>query len=214
MTTPHAHRAAGMTLVELLISVAITAMVGAALATLLHAVARATETGVETREVVIRSHAVDSRVSLYTDSALALLDVRDDGDGFVLWLGDTRESGTVHATEIRWLVYDGDANTLSVHYVKFPEEWTQELKDLWDSDYVAAAYADGDAWWTILADYQTQGYTASTLIGDSLAGVTVTITSTDEYDADRIRITYTYGEEGDEAEVLTVASFEDHLVPG
>ncbi len=208
------HRAAGLTLVELLVSVAITAIVGAALATLLHAVARATETGMQTREVVIRAHAIDSRVSLYTDSCLALLDVQDDGNGFVLWLSDTRESGTVHATEIRWLIYDPDANTLIVRYVEFPEGWTQELKDLWDQEYVAAAYAAGDAWWSVLSDYEALGYTESVLIGDGLGGVEVTIAADDEYDADHMRITYLFGDEAsDEGRVLTVASFEDHLQP-
>jgi type II secretory pathway pseudopilin PulG len=208
------HRAAGLTLVELLISVAITAIVGAALATLLHAVARATETGVQTREVVIRAHAIDSRVSLYTDSALALLDVRDGGDGFALWLGDTRESGTVHATEIRWLVYDAETRQLSVHYVEFPEGWTQELQDLWDQEYAAAGYADGDAWWTVLTDYEALGYTASTLLGDELSGVSATIAADDEYDAEHVRITYLFGEAGTEDEVLTVAGFEDYMHPG
>lgn len=208
------HRAAGLTLVELLIAVAITAIVGAALLTLLHAVAHATETDVHTREVVIRSHAIDSRVSLYTDVSLALLDIRSDGNGFALWLSDSSESGSVHASEIRWFVYDPKERTLSVHYVQFPDDWPQELKDLWDQEYIAAAYAAGDAWWTVLEDYQAQGHTASTLIGDSLAGIDIAIATDHEYEADRLRLTYLFGEgETSRDAVLTVASFENHLIP-
>ncbi|MCK4872469.1 MAG: prepilin-type N-terminal cleavage/methylation domain-containing protein [Phycisphaerales bacterium] len=215
MMRPTTHeRSRGLTLVELLISLIITAMVGTALAALLNAVAVATKTNIGTREIVIRTHAIDSRVALYTDTALALLDVRDDGNGLVIWLSDDRASGTVHGTEIRWLTYDPAENTLTVQYVEFPEGWSQMLKDLYDLEYVAASYADGDAWWTVLADYISPGYTGSTLLGDQLDGVDITFVGLDEYDADLLSLAYQFGEAGeDQVEILTVASMEDHLTP-
>lgn len=211
----HRHTTRGFTLVELLISLIITVMVGSALATLLYAVARSTEIGIETHEIVIRSHALDSRVGMYTNDALALLDVKDDGSGFAIWLSDSRESGTVHATEIRWFVMDTAADTLTVQFVKFPDNWDQAQKDLYDTEYSAAGMADGDAWWTVRDDFQGQGYLGSTLIGDKLSDLQLTYQGADEYDADRIIISYIFDQaDGKQSQIMTVSSFEDHTIPG
>jgi prepilin-type N-terminal cleavage/methylation domain-containing protein len=204
----------GLTLVELMIALAITVLIGAALVTLLHAVAFATEASVETREIVVRAHAIDSRLSLYTDPALAVLDVRDDGAGIALWLADTRANDVVNATEIRWLEYDAETGTITVRYVDFPDDWSEELLDLWDLEYDATAHAVGDAWWTVLDDHAAMEHISEVLLADHLVGLTLSVPEGGAYEASRFDLTYQFEDtDGDVVSILAVAALEDHMAP-
>ena len=86
----------------------------------------------------------------------------------VLWLEDARESGTVHATEIRWLKFDAIEGTIDVYFVDFPDSWQQTAKDLADRQYAA------DANWKMVLDaYQSNGWISTLCLVDGLEGVTV-----------------------------------------
>jgi hypothetical protein len=58
--------------------------------------------------------------------------LRKSDDAFVIWIDDSRESGTVNASEVRWLSYDDLNNTFVVQFVDFPEDWSESMLETAD----------------------------------------------------------------------------------
>jgi hypothetical protein len=87
----------------------------------------------------------------------------------VLWFEDSRESETVHATELRWLRFDADARELNVHYVDFPPEWTQPARDLEDLEY-----SSNTDWSAVYTYYSTRGWIKSRTLIDQLGSCAAT----------------------------------------
>lgn len=149
-----------LTLLELVIALTITAMVAAAITGMMGAVASGVDTRQDGRSAMTRAQASQTRLGAYIAPSRAFLDIAPEQ--IVLWLDDGRESGTVHASEIRWLLHDESARTISVHYVKFPDEWLQIARELADNEYPSSA-----DWTAVLSFYEGQGWTGSyTLIDD------------------------------------------------
>ena len=163
----------GLTLLELLLALSITAMVAAAIAAMLGAVSTGVGTRRDNRTVMVLANAAESRLAAYIAPSRCVLDVADPN--VVLWLNDNHESETVHATEIRWLQHDAAAGTISVSYVCFPDGWTQAACDLEDLEYTSAAN-----WDAVRAHYQVKGWLATLVLVDNLDSVGVTCDQSDQ----------------------------------
>src|SRR5882672_11104906 len=100
---PGTHRA-GMTLIELVLALSVTAMVATAITAMLNAMSTGVVNKRDSRSLMVRAHAAETRFSAYIAPARCVLAA--DDDSVVVWFDDARESETVHATEVRWLVYD------------------------------------------------------------------------------------------------------------
>lgn len=151
---------------ELLLAMIITAMVAGAIAGMLGAVSSGLGTKKDDREVMVLAHAAQCRISAYLATSRCVL--AQSGSNLTLWLNDSRESGTVHATEIRWLRFDSIAGALVVQYVDFPAAWTATACELADNEY--AANTD---WETVRAAYQTKGLLASRTLIDHLSSASI-----------------------------------------
>jgi hypothetical protein len=114
----------------------------------------------------VLAHAADCRVGAYIATARCALAVGDSN--LTLWLDDSRASGTVHASEIRWLYHDLVAETLVVEYVEFPAAWSQIECDLADVEYAATT-----DWEQVRAFYQAKGLLGAQTLVDHLQGVSV-----------------------------------------
>lgn len=156
----------GLSLLELLLALSITAMVGAAIAGMLGAVSSGVGARRDTRAVMVLANAAQARLAAYIMPSRCVLSV--DGPNPVLWFNDNRESDTVHATELRWLIFDAKTGTLNVHYVDLPSSWTQIGRDLEDHEYPL-----GTPWNSVLAEYQAKGWTASCTLVDGLASAAI-----------------------------------------
>lgn len=167
----------GLSLLELILATSITAMVAGAIAGMLSAVTTGVGSRNDGRAAMIRTNAANVRLASYVAPARCFLGVYPD-NGIALWQADTRESGTVHATEIRWLLYDTDTESLNVYFVQFPEEWEQAAKDLADTEHPAST-----DWITVLETFQTAGYISAVPLVDGLAGVSTQIDDADPLDA-------------------------------
>ncbi len=141
-------------------------MITASVASVINAVARSEEFERDRRESTVRSQALDVRLSSYVTPSLAALDVQSSS--FVLWLEDARVSDTVHASEIRWITYSNLDQSVILHYISFPAEWTQAQID--DAD---AELPLGTDWWDALNTYQTLNYISTVNLSDGVADFTI-----------------------------------------
>lgn len=155
-----------MTILELTLAMAITAMVAVAIASMMSAISTGERMRRDNRGFLVRSHAAKTRLSAYIARSRCLLDA--NGSDLVLWLDDRRGSATVHATEIRWFLFDSVNGTLDVHFVSFPDEWTAVAKALEDVEY--AADADWSAVWS---SYESQALISKLTLVDGLDTVLV-----------------------------------------
>lgn len=194
------------TLVEFMLAIAITGMVAAASAAMLSAVALSTEWERGRRESVIRAQAINVRLSSYVTPSLYILD--SQSDNFVIWLHDDRESGTVHATEVRWIDLDSQTGTIQVWRVKFPGSWSQIQKDQSDLELPKAS-----DWWAVLATYKGLTYTTEIRLCDRV----------DQFATDRnistiegsrlITFTITFAEEFGGQTLVSAASIRQYQEP-
>ena len=88
-----------MTLIELLLALAGTAMVGVAIATMLVAVAYGTQSDKDLRTLVVKYKTVDGRVSASLRGSHMVL--AQGSDYLVLWMFDTDGSAAPNLSEIR-----------------------------------------------------------------------------------------------------------------
>ncbi len=156
----------GLTLLELMLAIVITTLVAGAIAGMLGAVSAGVGTRKDNREIMVLAHAAQCRISAYVAASRCVLSA--SGGDMTLWLDDSRESGTVHATEIRWLRFDADTGEIIVHFVAFPAAWTPTACELADDEYGRTTN-----WETVRAFYQGKGLLESRVLVDHLVSVAI-----------------------------------------
>jgi hypothetical protein len=122
----------------------------------------------DNRAIIVRAHTAQSRLAAYITPCRSLLDATTTD--LVIWLDDSRQSGTVHATEIRWLRYDSAQGAIDVYWVQFPDGWTQVARDLADFEY-----GPTQDWSSVFDYYQSNGWMLSLRLVDGLEWVTVSL---------------------------------------
>ncbi|MEM7228249.1 MAG: prepilin-type N-terminal cleavage/methylation domain-containing protein [Planctomycetota bacterium] len=155
----------GLSLLELMLALSVTAMVAAAISSMLAVVSVGIDTQRDSRSLMLRGQAAQVRLAAYIAPAQCLLDV--DGGDCVIWVSDDRQSGTVHATELRWLRHDADNGAYDVHFVSFPDGWTQVQRDLADLEYPSST-----DWEVVYQTYLAQGHISAVTLLDNIASMT------------------------------------------
>jgi hypothetical protein len=169
-----------LTSLELMISLAITAIVAVAITGMLGAVTQGVITRHDARSIMVRAFAAQSRLAAYIAPSRSLLEA--SGAQVVLWLDDSRESGTVHASEIRWLRYNAADGAIDVYFVEFPSGWTELQKDLADLEYEV-----DENWNTVFTYYQSNGWLLSIRLVDGLVSNAVTIDQATAIDSRQVQ---------------------------
>ena len=123
----------GFTLIETLLAMCITAMVGGGIATMMSVLSRDVGMQYEARGVLIRTSTAQTRFSAYVAPSRCILDANTDT--LVLWLEDARESDSVHASEIRWIRHDESTDRIVVDFVDFPGSWSETAVAMADTNY-------------------------------------------------------------------------------
>ncbi|HRP62083.1 MAG TPA: hypothetical protein PK400_02185 [Phycisphaerales bacterium] len=196
----------GLTLLELLLALAVTAMVGAAIAAMLGAVTAGVITHRDSRAAMVQASAAQARLAAYILPSRCILAA--GAGNLILWFNDQRASDTVHATEVRWLIYDSNQGVINVFFVSFPADWEQIEKDLEDGEYPS-----NTNWMTLLDTYMTKGWVAGFTLVDGLESVSLSL---DHAQAQQARqATYRLGFASDSGEVVTLATgvIRDHYRP-
>jgi prepilin-type N-terminal cleavage/methylation domain-containing protein len=205
-TARRSARRHGLTLLELLLAVAVTSMVAAALSAMLGAVWTGVETRRDARSVMVHANAAQVRLATYIVPSRCILHV--SGGDLILWHNDARESDTVHASEIRWLLFNEENGSIDLHFVRFPEEWSEPAQHLEDLEHPA-----GSNWYNVLSSYQAKGFTTTYTLIDALQDVSVLsdkpAAMNSRHVVYRIALDVTIAER----EFLTSAFIVDHQVP-
>lgn len=126
-----------MTLVELLITLLILALIGSAALAAITATVNTTRSQQDVRQAITRSSVVQTRVRQYINSASAFLAAKDDE--IVLWSGDTNSDGQVNQDELIMLKRDTSTDTLTRYQTEWPTGWDQDTIDAANTTYAASS---------------------------------------------------------------------------
>jgi len=132
------HHARALTLLELMLALAITGMIGVGIASTMTMVAAGARGERDGRSAVLRTHAVGVRLHAYLDDALCVLQ-HDAEQGVALWLHDPGREGVVNLSEIRVIWWDAQNQRLSVERVRLPDTWPPLLKATHDAPVPASS---------------------------------------------------------------------------
>jgi len=205
MTHPRLrHR--GLTLVELMISLAITTMIGVAIATMMATVSQGVGTRRDTRSLALRAHSAHVRLSACIDSSRAV--VMAGETMMVLWHDDSRSGGTIHASELRWIEFSPDDDTLLIHQVSFPSEWSQTDCD--KKDRQLSSQADFEM---VLDEYAGEGWIATATAADGVAAATFWFDDVDPLEARLVRIDLEFEHDDSTRAVQSTHSLRFHQEP-
>lgn len=155
-------RAAGMTLVELLLAMSVTAMITLAAGGMLTAVTYGAGERTDLRGLVVRQELISHRLAAAIRASRQVLD--SDRDQLVLWVSDTNNDQVAQLSEVRWIEYDSDDTAISCIKLVFPSNWTPEQISAVDKDYVTGSsrsvqtaalrnYLDSATWADQISDW-------------------------------------------------------------
>ena len=113
-TQLYRHGRYGLTLVELLLAIAGTAFVAAAVATMLQAAAYGTSSSKDMRSLVATNKRINSRLSAMIRSSRMVLQGQPSANWFILWHRDLDHSDTPNDNELRMVIFDQSAKRLAV----------------------------------------------------------------------------------------------------
>jgi len=198
----------GLGLLELILAITITSITALAVATVLVSVSRGMTAINQGRSSLQRAHAAHVRLRTYTDPALALL-AFDPERGIALWLHDQTENGQVNVSELRVFWFNAQEGTLSVEYVDFPDEWTEEMVETYDT--VVTGVEDP---FEAMEAQRALGFTATSVLADGVMGLDLTHNELDIKQSDRAQLAMTFRLNEDQGnEVLMVLGMPNHQAP-
>jgi hypothetical protein len=144
----------GFTVVELLLGIAITALVALGISAMLAMVSDVTVQSRDDRSVLMRAELAQVRLRAFTEPALAMIGW-DPAQGLAIWLLDDTLGSTINLTEVRVIWFDAALGEVIVEHVEFPGTWTQQMINQANvvlpstSDFFAAMLAQRQAGYTV-----------------------------------------------------------------
>ncbi|MFG0275075.1 MAG: hypothetical protein ACF8QF_08460 [Phycisphaerales bacterium] len=169
-----------LTLLELMLALAITGMIGVGIASTMTMVAAGAQGERDGRSAILRTHAVGVRLHAYLDNSLCVLQ-HDANRGVALWLQDTGGEGAVNLSEIRIIWWDEANRRLSVERLDMPEEWSVLLR----ATYNVAVPASSDFFAVMLAQ-RDAGVTKEQTLMESVESFNASFNAIDVQDATRM----------------------------
>lgn len=165
-------RSRGLTLVELLLALSVTAMIGAGVAAMMLLVSSGTTERTDLRALLVKEKSVAARLSAAVRSSLRVLD--QGSDYVVLWIGDTRRDDQPNLSEIRLIERLSDGRLLC-YSASFPDGWTDEQIATADT-----AYQLTDNFRTVTTALKSGSYFPSELWAQGVQSWTVVLDATPE----------------------------------
>ena len=196
----------GFTLVETSLAIAITAMVGTGIATMMSVLGSDATMQYDLRSVLVRSSTAQSRLSAYIAPARCVLEA--EGPQLVLWFDDSRDSDSVHASEVRWIRLDEDTDRITVEFLAFPETWSQTAVAMTDTEH--ASNAD---WTSIRRSFASKGLLRSAPLADDVTRLRFDTDSTSELESRLVETTFDMLTSTNPVEIRLTESIRMHNPP-
>ncbi len=174
----------GLSLLETLLAISITAVIGVAISALMAAAANSLSSKDDGRSTAIRLATTNIRLGAYIAPSLCVLD--KSNNHITLWFEDSRTSNTVHASEIRWITFDSGTKTLSVKFVDFPASWSQSMVD--EADFECNSLTD---YASVLSSFDSSEYITTVPLVDSIETCNFWINQPNPVEATRVSIRFT-----------------------
>jgi len=173
----------GLTLLEMTLAIGITAVIGAAIASMMAAATNSLTSKDDGRQSAIRLATTQVRLGAYIAPSRCLL--AKNNSSITLWFDDSVESKTVHVSEIRWIKFDEETKELAVMFIQFPEDWSQDSID--EANVECNEMTD----YSVLFDmYQANSMIDSIQLVDSMQSCKFWIDTSNPLEAKRISIRF------------------------
>jgi prepilin-type N-terminal cleavage/methylation domain-containing protein len=173
----------GVTLIELLLAIAITAMIALGVASMMTTVSTVAETDREARSALLRSLAVRESLRAYVEESLCVLQISDDNQTIVVWLEDDLGPGLANISELRVIRFDNATDTIVSDRVTFPDAWHPVTKQIYDA-VITSALDPVD----LVDAFAGIGMTSRTTLASGIAAARWSLSDADERDAIRARL--------------------------
>ncbi len=171
----------GLSLLEMTLSIGITAIIGTAIASMMAAASNSLTSKDDGRQSAIRLATTQIRLGAYIAPSRCILE--KNNASITLWLEDNKGGKSVHASEVRWIQFDDARNELTVKFVAFPGSWTQSMID--------AADVEGDAFTnykSLLDTFELNGWIDSVPLVDSINSCSFWIDKSNPIEATQISV--------------------------
>lgn len=197
-----AQRAAGLTLVELTVSMAVMGLVALGVASMLMAVSSGTRTGSAGRALLVQEAALRARLTNTVRASRQILALGEYD--LVLWVADRDGSEAPNLRELVHLRYDPDTDQLVRRSASFPE--------FWDDDQVAAvdtAYEMTADFLTVAEDLDGTEHWAEQRWTSGLSAWSLRADQVDANAATAIAFTLTVDRDGEQTSFRVAAAMEN-----
>jgi hypothetical protein len=199
----------GLTSLELLIAITITAITSLAVGAVTTSIARGMTSMNDTRSALQRSLIAHSRIQSQFIPAFCVL-LHDAGQGFAVWQHDQRTNGRVNLSELTvfWFDPEGDGD-ITIEWVTFPEDWTEDQLGVADIELTGV-----DDYFQSMTTQRDLGYTSSTVVADGIAQLSVGGAGPSLAESNRVRVHLAVGiGDDDSEELLMVFGLVNHRTP-
>lgn len=172
-----------LTLVELLLASAITAMVALAVASMMTSVSAVSLADRETRSSLLRAHAAREALRAYVEPSIAAIQISPDAATIVLWIEDDISPGMANLFEIRAVRYDSAAKTIVAERVELPIGWHAAQKQQSNTIVTAAMDPLG-----MIAGMRAANMTRQVVLASGVSSVAWSASDAPTRNATRLRV--------------------------
>jgi prepilin-type N-terminal cleavage/methylation domain-containing protein len=179
--SPNTSRLRGMTLMELMIGLAITAIVAAVIAVLMNSTAVGTNSQQDGRRSLVKFQAMKAKVGDELANARCILDATPTNGSspyyIIYWTGDqagavTPVNGAVNLSELRMLEVDSSTGNLNLYTTVWPAGTANST--ILSNDQT---YAAGTTWRSAAVTAKGGAYFTPTLIATGVTSMTASLDS-------------------------------------
>ena len=172
----------GLSLLEMTLAISITAVIGAAIASMMAAATNSLSSKDDGRQSAIRLATTQIRLSAYIAPSRCFLEKTNEQ--ITLWLDDTNESKTINASEIRWIQFEESSNKLTVKFVDFPE-WSQSMID--DADIECNSLTNYEL---LLSSFESSDFIDTIPLVDSMRSCKFWMNTIEPFEATQVSIRF------------------------
>ncbi len=134
----------GFTLVETVLAVSITTLVGLAVAGASVALSSATSDGQDYFDCIQGARSTMRQLRAGVQSARLVLGVSNDQTALTSWARDANADGRINLTELAFTQYDAEAKTVTTYTIVFPDTWDPSMLAVYDRAYSLAEMTRSD----------------------------------------------------------------------